>query len=48
MKGVVKWMNAYREEIAGLDADWPHVPQFDWLTFEQIRAAVRAMDPLSS
>lgn len=48
VKGIVEWMAAHRSEIAGLDANRPLLPQFDLLTFQQIRTAVRGMDPLAS
>jgi hypothetical protein len=48
VKGIVEWMDAHRDDVAGLNANRPLLPQFDLLTFEQIRAAVRKMDPLAS
>lgn len=46
-RGLVKWMEAHRAEIAGLDASRAMLPQIDKLTDEQIRAAVRSLDPLA-
>ena len=46
VKGVVEWMRAHQDEIQGIDPQRPLLPQFDLLTFEQVRAAVREMDPL--
>lgn len=43
--GLVAWMEAHRAEIAGLDAARPLLPQFDKLTPDQMRAAMRSMDP---
>jgi hypothetical protein len=47
MKGVVEWMKKHREEIRGLDAKRPLLPQFDLLSDEQIREVFRSMDPLA-
>jgi hypothetical protein len=47
MKGLVSWMEEHRSEIEGLDRDRPILPQFDLLTDEQMRAAIRSMDPLA-
>jgi hypothetical protein len=44
-KGLVAWMDAHRAEIAGLDAARPLLPQFDKLNDDQMRAAMRTMDP---
>ncbi|MDQ3281978.1 MAG: hypothetical protein M3Q69_11260, partial [Acidobacteriota bacterium] len=44
---IVAWMKNHQREIAGLDANAPLLPQLDKLTDEQIRAAVRALDPLA-
>jgi hypothetical protein len=43
--GVVAWMDAHRAAIPGLDPARPLLPQFDKLTTDQMRDAVRAMDP---
>lgn len=45
MQGLVAWMEKHRASIAGLDAARPMLPQFDKLTDEQMREAMRAMDP---
>jgi hypothetical protein len=47
MKGLVAWMEEHPAEIEGLDPDRPLLPQFDRLTDEQMRAAIRSMDPLA-
>ena len=44
-KGILDWMNAHAGEIAALDANRPRLPQFDKLTDDQMRAAMRSMDP---
>jgi hypothetical protein len=45
MKGLVAWMTAHAAEIPALDPSRPLLPQFDRLTYEQMREAFRAMDP---
>ena len=45
MQGLVAWMDAHRSAVTGLDPARPLLPQFDKLTDEQMRAAMRAMDP---
>ena len=45
MRGLVSWMLANAGEIEGLDAARPYLPQLDLLTDEQLREAVRSMDP---
>jgi len=45
MKGLVAWMDAHRDSIAGVDAPRPLLPQLDRLTDDQLRSAARAMDP---
>jgi hypothetical protein len=45
MQGLVAWMDAHRSAVTGLDLARPLLPQFDKLTDEQMRAAMRAMDP---
>ena len=46
-KGLVAWMELNADQIDGLDRDRPLLPQFDLLSDEQIRSAVRSMDPLA-
>lgn len=46
VENLVEWMNQHRQGIKGLDPDRPLLPQFDLLTAEQIRSAVKSMDPL--
>lgn len=46
-KGLVTWMEAHRGAIKGLDPALPMLPQADKLTDEQIKAAVRSLDPLA-
>jgi hypothetical protein len=43
--GLLAWMEAHRNAIAGLDPARPLLPQFDRLTDNQMREAMRAMDP---
>ena len=45
VRGLVAWMKAHQDQIAGLDPARPLMPQFDKLTSEQMRDAVRSMDP---
>lgn len=45
MQGLVAWMEKHRASIANLDPARPMLPQFDKLTDEQMREAMRAMDP---
>jgi hypothetical protein len=47
VKGLVAWMEANRGAIQGLDPSLPMLPQADELSDEQIRAAVRSLDPLA-
>ncbi|MBI1210517.1 MAG: hypothetical protein GC190_03570 [Alphaproteobacteria bacterium] len=44
-QGLVAWMDAHRSEIAGLDPGRPLLPQFDKLSDDQMRSAMRSMDP---
>jgi hypothetical protein len=45
MQGLVAWMDKNRTAIAGLDPARPLLPQLDKLGDEQMRAAMRSMDP---
>jgi hypothetical protein len=45
-RGLVAWMDANRARIAGYDPTLPPFPQVDKLTDEQMRAAVRGLDPM--
>jgi len=45
VRGLIAWMKAHQSQIAGLDPARPLMPQFDKLTSEQMRDAVRSMDP---
>ena len=47
-RGLVEWMTKNRAAIAGLDATRPMLPQVDKLTDEQMRAAVRSLDPFAA
>jgi hypothetical protein len=47
VKGLVAWMESHATEIQGFDAKRPTLPQLDKLTDEQLRTAVRSMDPLA-
>jgi hypothetical protein len=44
-KGLDDWMRQHAGEIAGLDRTAPILPQLDKLTDDQLRAAMRSMDP---
>ena len=46
-KGLVEWMAGHADAITGLDAKAPLLPQLDKLTDDQLKAAMRAMDPLA-
>ena len=45
VEGLVRWMDARRREIAGIDVARPLLPQLDRLSDDQLRAAMRSMDP---
>lgn len=47
MQGLMRWMEAHRSEITGFDPTLPLLPQLRRLTDDQLRAAVRSMDPLA-
>lgn len=47
MKGIVAWMKKHRSEIKDFDAAQPVLLQLPLLTDEQLRQAVRTMDPLA-
>ena len=47
MKGLVRWIDRHRDEIAGLEAERPLLPQLDLLSDEQLRQAFRSMDRLA-
>jgi hypothetical protein len=47
MKGILFWMEAHAAEIHAFDGKRPTLPQLDLLTDEQLRRAIRSMDPLS-
>ena len=44
-RGLVAWMKAHQTQIVGLDVSHPLMPQFDKLNDEQMRVAMRSMDP---
>jgi len=46
-KGLVQWMEAHRDAIAGYDTTLAPLPQVDKLTDEQIVTAVKGMDPMA-
>ena len=48
VKGLVKWMKKHTEEIKDLDTDSPLLPQMDKLTNDQLRAAMKSMDPMGN
>ncbi len=45
VRGLIAWMTAHQSQIAGLDPARPLLPQFDRLTNDQMRDAMRSMDP---
>lgn len=45
MQALVAWMDKHRAAIKGLDPARPLLPQFDKLTDDQMREAMRSMDP---
>lgn len=47
LTGVLAWMQAHAEEIAGLDASAPLLPQMPLLTDAQLRQAFAWQDPLA-
>ncbi|MCE7990540.1 MAG: hypothetical protein HEP71_01115 [Roseivirga sp.] len=46
IKALVAWMDEHRTEIKGFDADRPTLPQIDKLSDQQLRAAVKSVDPM--
>lgn len=44
-EGIVSWMDVHRAAIKNLDPARPLLPQFDKLTDDQMREAIRSMDP---
>lgn len=46
-QGIVAWMEKNRASIQALDPSLPLMPQLDKLTDEQIREAVRSLDPMA-
>ncbi len=48
VKGLVEWMNKNKSEITGFDLSRPTLPQLDLLTDQQVRAAVRSLDPMAN
>lgn len=48
MKGIVDWMIKNAEQIDGLKRDSPMLLQLDLLSDEQLRTAVRSMDPMAT
>ncbi|MEQ9424911.1 MAG: hypothetical protein RJQ09_10865 [Cyclobacteriaceae bacterium] len=47
IKGVVNWMEDHQSEIVGFDTTRPTLPQLLKLTEDQLRAAVKSLDPLA-
>ncbi len=43
--GLIAWMGVHQDDIDGLDATAPLLPQFDLLSDAQMVAAVQSMDP---
>ncbi|MCE7991662.1 MAG: hypothetical protein HEP71_06770 [Roseivirga sp.] len=48
VKGLVGWMNQHKNKIRGFDKSRPTLPQLDKLSNEQLREAVRSMDPMAN
>lgn len=47
IEGLVAWMEAHRDDIAGFEPARPILPQLDKLTDEQLRSAARSLDPMA-
>ncbi len=48
LKGLVKWMEKNRTSIERLDPELPLLPQLDLLTEDQLKRAIRSLDPRAS
>ena len=48
IKIIVEWMQKHTQEISGIDTTRPLLPQFDRLSFNQIKAILIAADPMSA
>ena len=48
VKGLVGWMNQHQSEIAGFDPSKPTQPQMDKLTDQQLKKAVKSLDPMAN
>jgi hypothetical protein len=48
LRGIGAWMRDHATGIAALDRSQPLLPQLDRLTDEELRAAFRSLDPLST
>ena len=46
IKGVVKWMKKHQDQIEDFDSSRPVLPQLDKLTDQQLRMAVKSLDPM--
>lgn len=46
IKELVAWMDDHKAEIEGFDASRPTLPQLDKLSDQQLRAAVKSVDPM--
>ena len=47
LKGLVEWMEEHQNDISGFDRQKPVLPQLELLTEEQLKAAMKSMDPLA-
>jgi hypothetical protein len=47
MNDVARWIDGHKREIAGFDSTRPSMPQFDLLADDQIRTALRQVDPMA-
>ncbi len=47
IKGLVAWIDKHQQEITSFDTQRPTLPQMDQLTDEQLRAAIRSLDPMA-
>ena len=47
IKDLVSWMDEHQPEIEGFDADRPTLPQADKMTDEQLREAMKSLDPMA-
>ncbi len=48
VKGLVSWMDKHKKEIVGFESSRPTLPQLDKLTAQQLKRAVRSLDPMAN